>query len=206
MVYVRKWILLTHTNKTNERKSRLTHKQRAAIVADMRQGLGTKALAERFGVSEQTIRRITRDAKVARIEAKTETAVVGVRVPVEDIRAFDVVISRLGDVQKSDALRAFVRHPAGFLGADGDLADAIRDIKRELVAIGTNVNQIARRLNDPRLQPKDRKLTKADGAVLRDVRDCVNAAREQITVLSGKKARDRDAAFRAIVTEASGGA
>lgn len=197
--------MTTYTKNTNERKPRLTLKQRAAIVAEKRNGVGTKPLADCFGVTEQTIRNITRDAKVARVEAKTETATITARVPIPDIQAFDATTSRLGVAQRSEALRAFVRHPAGFLTADGDLADAARELNRGLAAIGVNVNQIARRLNDPRLQPGERRLTAADADVLREVRDSVNAVREQLLVLSGKKARDRDAAFRAIVMGADRG-
>jgi len=204
--YGRKWILTTHPKKMNERKPRLTLKQRAAIASEKRGGVGTKALADRYGVTEQTIRNVTRDAKTARVEAKTETATITARVPILDIQAFDATTARLGVAQRSEALRAFVRHPAGFLTADGDLAEAARELSRGLAAIGVNVNQIARRLNDPRLQPRERRLTAADADVLREVRDSVNAAREQLLVLSGKKARDRDAAFRALVKGADRGA
>jgi len=78
-------------------------------------------------------------------------------------------------------------------------------LDRAFVAIGTNVNQIARRLNDFQLHPKDRKLTKAEGALLKELRDELKAARAQISVLKGGKARERDAAFRAIVSGAQDG-
>lgn len=197
--------MTTHPIKTTGRKPRLSQKQQAKVIAEKRKGAGTKALAERFGVSEVTIRRIVRDAGIARVEAKTDTAMVSVRVPRADIRAFEAAISRLGIEQKSDALRAFVRHPAGFLTPEDDLAAALRGLDRAFVAIGTNVNQIARRLNDFQLHPKDRKLTKAESALLKELRDELKAAREQISVLKGKQARERDAAFRAIVSGAQDG-
>lgn len=187
---------------TTKAKARLSAKQRAVIIAEKQSGTGTKALAGRYGVSEQTIRNITRDHKLARAQAKSETAMVAARVPVMDIRVFEGVISRLGVDQKSSALRAFVRHPSGFLTADAELAEAVGAMRRELSAIGSNLNQIARRLNDPRLQPRDRKLSKRDAEVLRDLRDAVSSTRERLAVLSGKKARARDAAFRAILGEA----
>lgn len=197
--------MTTHTIKTTGRKPRLSQKQQASVIAEKRKGAGTKALAERFGVSEVTIRRVVRDAGIARVEAKTDTAMVSVRVPRADTRAFEATISGLGFEQKSDALRAFVRHPAGFLTPDDDLAEALRGLDRAFVAIGTNVNQIARRLNDFQLHPKDRKLTKAEGALLKELRDELKAARTQISVLKGDKARERDAAFRAIVSGAQDG-
>jgi DNA-binding transcriptional MerR regulator len=205
VLFGRKWLLTTHPIKTTGRKPRLSQKQQAAVIAQKRKGAGTKALAERFGVSEVTIRRVVRDAGVARVEAKTDTAMVSVRVPRTDIRAFEATISKLGFEQKSDALRAFVRHPAGFLTPDDELVAALRGLDRAFVAIGTNVNQIARRLNDFQLHPKDRKLTQTDAALLKELRDDLKAARAQISVLKGNKARDRDAAFRAIVSGAQDG-
>ncbi len=71
---------------TTKAKARLSAKQRAVIITEKQSGTGTKALAGRFGVSEQTIRNITRDHKLARAQAKSETAMVAARVPVMDIR------------------------------------------------------------------------------------------------------------------------
>ncbi|MDD7973882.1 plasmid mobilization relaxosome protein MobC [Roseinatronobacter alkalisoli] len=152
-------------------------------------------------MSEQTIRNITRDHKLARAQAKSETAMVAARVPVMDIRVFEGVISRLGVDQKSTALRAFVRHPSGFLTADAELAVAVGAMRRELSAIGSNLNQIARRLNDPRLLPEARKLSRREAEVLRATHAAVTQSRDHLAVLWGKKARRRDAAFRAILGE-----
>ena len=204
----RKWILTTpNTNTDAERagKPRLTPAQRQAIAQARGQGIATKVLAERYGVSVQTIRNIARGVQMARVQALSETATVTARVPVADIRAFDALIARLGRDQRSSVLRAFIRHPAGYLGADAELAESIRELRRELSAIGSNLNQIARRLNDPRLEPKDRKLSKRDAEVLRDLREAVTSTREHLAVLWGKKARARDAAFRAIVYDAVAG-
>jgi hypothetical protein len=196
--------MITHTKKATATKARLSAKQRNAIITEKLKGSGTKALSDRYGVSEQTIRNITRDHTLARTQAKSETAMVAARVPVADIRAFEVAISSLGVDQKSTALRAFVRHPGGFLTVDAELAESVIAMRRELSMIGSNVNQIARRLNDPRLQPKDRKLSKRDAEVLHELRAAVTSAREHLAVLWGKKARARDAAFKALIEGADG--
>lgn len=196
--------MITHIKKATATKARLSAKQRSAIVAEKQNGNGIKTLSDRYGVSEQTIRNITRNHSLARTQAKSETAMVAARVPVADIRAFEAAISRLGVDQKSTALRAFVRHPGGFLTADAELADAVIAMRRELSMIGSNANQIARRLNDPRLQPKDRKLSKRDAEVLHELRAAVTSAQEHLAMLWGKKARTRDRAFKAIIEGADG--
>lgn len=194
--------MTTHnTNASAERvgKPRLTPAQRQAIAQERAQGIATKVLATRYGVSVQTIRNIARGVQMARAQARSETATVTARVPVADIRAFDALIARLGGEQRSAVLRAFIRHPAGYLGADAELAEGIRELRRELSAIGSNLNQIARRLNDPRLAPSDRKLGRREAEVLRATHAAVTQSRDHLAVLIGAKARGRDAAFRAIV-------
>lgn len=192
----------TNTDAERAGKPRLTPAQRQAIAQARGQGIATKVLAERYGVSVQTIRNISRGVQMARVQALSETATVTARVPVADIRAFDALIARLGRDQRSSVLRAFIRHPAGYLGADAELAESIRELRRELSAIGSNLNQIARRLNDPRLLPEARKLRRREAEVLRATHAAVTQSRDHLAVLIGAKARRRDAAFRAIVGEA----
>lgn len=194
--------LNTNTDAERAGKPRLTPAQRQVIAQARGQGVATKVLALRYGVSVQTIRNIARGVQMARVQARSETATVTARVPVADIRAFDALIARLGRDQRSSVLRAFIRHPAGYLGADAALAESIRELRRELSAIGSNLNQIARRLNDPRLLPEARKLGRREAEVLRATHAAVIQSRDHLAVLIGAKARRRDAAFRAILGEA----
>ena len=195
----------TNASAESAGKPRLTPAQRTAIAQARGQGVATKVLALRYGVSVQTIRNIARGVQMARTQVRSETATVTARVPVADIRAFDALIVRLGRDQRSSVLRAFIRHPAGYLGADAALAESIRALRRELSAIGSNLNQIARRLNDPRLLPEARKLRRREAEVLRATHAAVTQSRDHLAVLIGAKARRRDAAFRAILDEALAG-
>lgn len=194
--------LNTNTDAARSGKPRLTPAQRQAIALARGRGIATKVLALRYGVSVQTIRNIARGVQMARSQARSKTATVTVRVPVADIRTFDALISRLGGDQRSSVLRAFIRHPAGYLGTDAELAESIRELRRELSAIGSNLNQIARRLNDPRLLPEARKLGRREAEVLRATHAAVTQSRDHLAVLIGAKARRRDAAFQAILGEA----
>ena len=195
--------MTTHPQKVSARKRRLTAEQRSKVARSRAAGAGTKELAELYGVSEQTIRNIARRVRFERETAKAETAMVAARVPVEDIRAFDAAIGRLGVKDKSSALRAFIRWPAGFFPADEDTAAAIRGMQVELTRIGTNLNQIARRLNSPMLRPEERALSAREKDELRALREAMNRADETLRTLAGSRARRGDLAFR--LTLAGGG-
>lgn len=192
--------MITHPKKEPGKKRRLTAEQRSKVARARAAGTGTKELAALYGVTEQTIRNIARRVRIERETAKTETAMVAARVPVQDIHAFDAAIGRLGVKDKSTALRSFIRWPAGFFQADEDTAAAIRGMQVELTRIGTNLNQIARRLNSPMLRPEERALTAREKDDLRALREAMNRADETLRTLAGSRARRGDLAFRLTLT------
>ena len=65
----------------------------------------------------------------------------------------------------------------------------------ELTRLGTNLNQIARRLNDPRLGPAERGLSAQEKAELRVLREAMSRADETLRTLAGDRARRGDLAF-----------
>ena len=192
--------MTTQPQKVSARKRRLTAEQRSQVARARASGAGTKELAERYGVSEQTIRNIAKRVRLEREAARTETAMVTARVPVQDIQAFDAEIGRLGVKDKSTALRAFIRWPAGFFHADEGTAAAIRGMQNELTRIGTNLNQIARRLNSPLLRPEERTLSAREKDELRALREAMNRADDTLRTLAGSRARRGDLAFRLALT------
>lgn len=179
---------------------RLTAGQRALVARAKAAGASTKELAGRYGVTEQTIRNIVRRVRSERETAKIESIVVSARAPVVDVRAFDAAIGRLGVKDRSTALRAFVRWPGGFFHADDDTEAAIRSLMLELTRVGTNINQIARRLNDPRLGPGERGLSAGEKAELRSLREAMQRADTTLRTLAGEQARRGDLAFRLAMT------
>lgn len=183
-----------------EKGRRLTAAQRAQIAGAKAGGASTKELASRYGVSEQTIRNIVRRVRSERETAKIESVVVSARVPVADVRAFDAVIGRLGIKDKSTAMRAFIRWPAGFFHADEDTDATIRGMLLELTRLGTNLNQIARRLNDPRLGPGERGLSTQEKDELRVLREAMSRTDETLRTLAGDRARRGDLAFSLALT------
>lgn len=192
--------MTTYPQKVSERKRRLSAEQRAQVARARASGAGTKELAERYGVSEQTIRNIAKRVQVERETARTATAMVTARVPVQDIRAFEAALGRLGVKDKSTALRAFIRWPAGFFHPNEDAEAAIRAMLLELTRLGTNINQIARRLNDPRLAPGERALSANEKDELRSLREAMSRADSALRTLVGDRARRGDLAFSAVLT------
>ena len=182
------------------RKRRLSAEQRAQVARARAGGAGTKELAERYEVSEQTIRNIAKRVRAERETARVETAMVTARVPVQDIRAFEAALEGLGVKDKSTALRAFVRWPGGFFYADADTEAAIRALLLELTRVGTNINQIARRLNDPQLAPGKRGLSAREKGELRVLREAMSGADATLRTLAGDRARRGDLAFSAVLS------
>lgn len=192
--------MTTHPKERPARARRLTADERSKIVRAKAGGAGTKQLAELHGVSEQTIRNVARRVKTERLASRSETAMVTVRVPVQDIRAFEAALPRLGVRDKSTALRAFVRWPAGFFHQDEATTAAIQDMRLEVSRIGTNINQIARRLNNPSLRPREIALMAAEKAELRDLSQAMNRVEIALATLAGNRARRGDQSFRLVVT------
>lgn len=184
---------------------RLSAAQRSQVARAKASGASTKELAARYGVTEQTIRNIVRRVRGERETAKIESVVVSARAPVVDVRAFDAAIGRLGVRDRSTALRAFVRWPGGFFHADEDTEAAIRALLLELTRVGTNINQIARRLNDPRLGPEQRGLSAGEKAELRSLREAMSRADATLRTLAGEQARRGDLAFRLAATGGADG-
>ena len=75
--------------------------------------------------------------------AFTVTSVKARRAEIEEFRA---VCAELG-VKPNRAHRAMMRRAAGYLEADPDEIETLRSLQREVHAIGSNVNQIARVAN-----------------------------------------------------------
>lgn len=183
-----------------EKGRRLTAAQRSQVAQAKAAGASTKDLAARYGVTEQTIRNIARRVRSERETAKIESVVVSARVPIADARAFDAAVGRLGIKDRSTALRAFLRWPGGFFHVDEDADATIRAMLLELTRLGTNLNQIARRLNDPRLAPGERGLSAQEKTDLRTLREAMSRADETLRTLAGDRARRGDLAFRLALT------
>lgn len=192
--------MTTHPKETPSASRRLTAEQRSRIVTAKAKGAGTKQLAQQYGVSEQTIRNVARRVKAEKQASRTETAMVTVRAPIDHIRAFEATLPRLGVPDKSTALRAFIRWPAGFFHADEAGTTAIQDLRLEISRIGTNINQIARRLNNPSLRPQEIALMAAEKAELRGLSEAMGRVELVLATLAGNRARRGDRAFALVLT------
>ena len=74
---------------------------------------------------------------------------VSVKMTEAELAEFDAQIARLG-IKRNRALRIAARRIAGFVEADQDQVDALRDIARQLIGVARNINQIAKSANRTR--------------------------------------------------------
>lgn len=187
------------------RTRHLSAAERSQVASAKASGVSTKELAQRYGVSDQTIRNVVRSVTGERETAKTKSIIVSARVPLPDVRAFDAALARLKVKDRSTALRAFIRWPGGFFHAQEEGDATIRAMILELTRHGNNLNQIARRLNDPRLMPEERGLKAAEKAGLRELHEAIGHATATLRTLAGDRARRGDLAFQLSLTGRANG-
>ena len=122
------------------------------------------------------------------------------------LKTFDAVTGRLGLKSRADALRRVCRVPSAFLEPDPDLADALRDVARELSAIGRNVNQLVATKNYEVRRGEKLKLTKPQQQVLSDLLDHIDRVSTQVREMEGKRASETVRRFVAGMKGAGDGA
>lgn len=126
---------------------RLTGEQRDALLSQRRKGVRTKELAQRFGISERAVRMAMAAEKQRKITVQQKDTTIAVRIDTEAVMSFDAVISRLDFRSRSEAFRRMIYGASGFFAPDEHLSEEVRRAVAELAKVGTNINQIARRLN-----------------------------------------------------------
>lgn len=193
--------MITHPQMTPLKRPRLSETQRSAILREVKKGAAIKELARRYGVTPQTIRNVVRRRREEAETAKVRSVIIGARVSEAEARAFDVALSRLGDVSRSAAVRAFARQPEGFLTPDAELAETVLNLRRDFSALGNNINQIARRLNSPMITDPEKRLSKSELALITDLRAQLVEANATLDTLLGIKRRRGDHAFVQAVKE-----
>ena len=75
---------------------------------------------------------------------------VNARLTDEEVRAFDEVLARHGIRHRADALRRLIQIASDVFVPDEHVADELRGLGASLARVGSNVNQIARRMNEAR--------------------------------------------------------
>jgi antitoxin component of RelBE/YafQ-DinJ toxin-antitoxin module len=122
-------------------RSRLTTAETAAIKARLLAGESVAAVARSMGRSRQALSRIK--GSLDRKEVRRLSVKLNIRITEDEHSAFQAVAEASG-LTVSEAVRHLVRQASDRLAIQADELDAIAAARRELSAVGNNLNQIAR--------------------------------------------------------------
>lgn len=128
---------------------------RAEIVAALRRGESMAAIARDCGVGRALVRRLRQEVLPG--DTTSAGVVIHVRVSREEARAFAALCAREG-VTRSARLRDLMRAATGFTTLDAETLAEMQAARREIAAIGRNLNQIARAANSGRTVLRGREL------------------------------------------------
>lgn len=169
---------------------RLTDAERHRIPRDRAVGQSVRSIAARLGVSERTIYNVLRQGRAARVANGSRSEVLTLRVSRDELFAFDALLGRLQIVHRSAALRRMIGAAAGLLAPDPELGEALSRQSAALNRLGSNVNQIARRLNEARLRGERSALDLSDRAALRALAALLFETADQLRALTlGRRQR-----------------
>ncbi len=134
------------------RHRRLTPDERSQIVRERKKGVATQDLALNFGVTRQTIHNTIANDRKRQVDAHVKTAVINARVSDADARMFDSVLQQFGVPSRGEGLRRLMSIAADLYVPDTKTATALKGLSASLGRVGSNVNQIAARLNEARVR------------------------------------------------------
>ncbi|WP_417725776.1 hypothetical protein [Salipiger sp.] len=131
------------------RGARLTHKDITEINRLLGEGLPDAEIARHTGRSRQTVARVRN--RTASSHTTTQGAVIGTRVTAEEYAAFKALVEAEG-LTPSDGIRRLMRLAVGALELRAEEIEALARSRRELVAVGRNLNQMTQLANSGRLR------------------------------------------------------
>jgi hypothetical protein len=156
-------------------RSRLADAEIAAVQARFAAGESVSQVAASLGRSRQSLARIK--GALDRRSARRLDVTVTVRLTEDERAAFQEVAKAKG-LTVSEAIRHLVKQASGLLALQADEMAALAAARRELSAIGTNLNQLARLGASGKL-----KWNPGDSALLRKVLTSVDDLSEEMVTL-----------------------
>jgi hypothetical protein len=183
------------------RYRRLTTAERTQIVRDREKGIAAQTLAVRFGVSRQTIHNTVASNSKRKVDAHVKTAVINARVSEAEALEFDQVLEHHGVPSRGEGLRRLMSIAADLYVPDTRTAVVLKGLSASLGRVGSNVNQIAARLNEARVRKLPPPYDARSDAEIRALAAFIFDLSDQIEDL----AKSQRAGLKLIVEPALGG-
>ena len=128
------------------RTKRLTQTERAEIIREAGEGVGTSVLAERFGVTPRAIQYTLKADEDRQKDAAVATAAVTVKLTPEELSALDEVLAAAGIETRTEGLRRLIQAAGGTFVPDAQLAGELARYRASLHEVGNGVVQIAKQM------------------------------------------------------------
>ena len=128
------------------RTRRLTQTERAEIVREAAEGVGTSVLAERFGVTPRAIQYTLKADEERQRDAAVATAAVTVKLTPEELEALDEVLAAAGIETRTEGVRRLIQAAGGTFVPDAQLAAEMARYRASLHEVGNGVVQTAKQM------------------------------------------------------------
>ena len=128
------------------RTKRLTQTERAEIVREAAEGVGTSVLAERFGVTPRAIQYTLKADEERQKDAAVATAAVTVKLTPDELGALDEVMAAVGIETRTEGVRRLIQAAGGTFVPDANLAAEMARYRASLHEVGNGVVQIAKQM------------------------------------------------------------
>jgi len=128
------------------RTKRLTQAERAEIVREAAEGVGTSVLAERFGVTPRAIQYTLKADEERQKDAAVATAAVTVKLTPEELAALDEMLAAAGIKTRTEGVRRLIQASGGTFVPDAQLAAEMARYRASLHEVGNGVVQIAKQM------------------------------------------------------------
>ena len=128
------------------RTRRLTQTERAEIIREAGEGVGTSVLAERFGVTPRAIQYTLKADDERQKDAAVATAAVTVKLTPDELGALDEVLAAAGIETRTEGLRRLIQAAGGTFVPDAQLAGEMARYRASLHEVGNGVVQIAKQM------------------------------------------------------------
>ncbi|AKO98836.1 MULTISPECIES: hypothetical protein [Rhodobacterales] len=128
------------------RTRRLTQTERAEIIREAGEGVGTSELAERFGVTPRAIQYTLKADEDRQKDAAVATAAVTVKLTPEELSALDEVLAAAGIETRTEGVRRLIQAAGGTFVPDAQLAAEMARYRASLHEVGNGVVQVAKQM------------------------------------------------------------